>query len=352
MKRIKLPTQGEKNPISMLSESGMSIHELRVINEFIYSSMSSDREAVIRHVEKVAGIQDATEKDISKLLSNLTSPVLFDAFTFVPLFECVSAKCDLHGSWNVVLSATQTAIQRMFSGKTLEYLKRNLNNVISLKSKYSYILYLWIEKNMGAKPLVISVEELRELLGCDKKSYETFKILRNAILNKAKKEIGEKTPFQISYETIKDGLKVVAVQFNVESEEQVPTYEVQEEQSSDFLDWCPSDDLHYLYNMDKYLEDVYSNDFVKWLSGACTYQYGECEFTRDQMERIAQLVQDVPVLKMPKDTSTWTNDYKFRAYHLLESCYRLMNKRGNKIVIRDRYAYLCKLLEVQAEDEG
>lgn len=87
------------------------------------------------------------------------------------------------------------------------YTQLNLVEFNNLESKHSIKLYEWLkryETNPSGIPLM-TIEKLRQLTQTsDKRTYDNFAHIALKILDVAVKEICEKTPYQVSYETIKE----------------------------------------------------------------------------------------------------------------------------------------------------
>lgn len=59
--------------------------------------------------------------------------------------------------------------------------------------------------------------DFKKILKIEKKTYDRFDCITSKILKPAIEEINEKTDIQVKYETIKEGRKVCALKFDVES---------------------------------------------------------------------------------------------------------------------------------------
>ena len=101
------------------------------------------------------------------------------------------------------------------------FTKLNLHEFNLLESKHSLVLYEWLKRYETAPQIpVLTVEELRNITHtADKKSYDNFTDVKRFILDVAVKEISEKTPYTVTYETIKTRMKfkakVTAVKFTM-----------------------------------------------------------------------------------------------------------------------------------------
>ena len=75
-----------------------------------------------------------------------------------------------------------------------------------------------LEANRFRKSWEVSLDELKEILSCDKEeTYKAFKRFNDLILKKIHKEMHEKTECRYSYFPVKRGRSVKAIRFEVET---------------------------------------------------------------------------------------------------------------------------------------
>lgn len=91
-----------------------------------------------------------------------------------------------------------------------------LKNILYLGSSHAIKLYqiLTQYKTIGARE--IKLDDLRSMLGISEiKTYELYNAIKRKILDISKREINAKTDITFSYKPIKQGRKVVAIQFKI-----------------------------------------------------------------------------------------------------------------------------------------
>ena len=99
------------------------------------------------------------------------------------------------------------------------YTKLNLQEMNPLASKYSIVILEWLKRYESSPKIpIIGIDELRQITGTqDAKSYDDFSLFKSRVIDVAKNEINETTPYQVSYEPIKTRAKtrhkVTAIQF-------------------------------------------------------------------------------------------------------------------------------------------
>ena len=97
------------------------------------------------------------------------------------------------------------------------YTTLNLLIIQTLKSKYSVALYEILMRYKKINIPKFEIENLKKLLGAD--NYTIYRDFRRQALEKAIKEINDKTELFVNYEPIKRGQKVIAIQFNLEAKD-------------------------------------------------------------------------------------------------------------------------------------
>ncbi|WP_148097607.1 replication initiation protein, partial [Clostridium tagluense] len=79
------------------------------------------------------------------------------------------------------------------------YTSYKLDNILSLKSKYSIRLYEILKCNSYKKQVNIELEELKNMVGSKEKAYNIYNNFKNRIITKAQKELAEKTDINFDY---------------------------------------------------------------------------------------------------------------------------------------------------------
>lgn len=95
------------------------------------------------------------------------------------------------------------------------YTSYKLENILSLKSKYSIRIYEILKSNSYKKNITIELEDLKNMAGSKGKSYTVYQNLKNKVINVAQKELRLKTDISFDYEEIKTGRKVTSIKFNI-----------------------------------------------------------------------------------------------------------------------------------------
>lgn len=93
------------------------------------------------------------------------------------------------------------------------YTSYKLENILSLKSKYSIRIFELLKSNQFKKSWEISLNELKSMVGASEKSYSTYQNVKNRIIIKSQKELKEKTDISFDFEEVKTGRKVTSIKF-------------------------------------------------------------------------------------------------------------------------------------------
>lgn len=218
----------KSNPLQSLSESGMTLSEFKILDAYLSRIDSHDEDKrYVRfakgELEKLLGVDRIRKEDLSKRLEGLFQVVTIkdenkrEGFSKIALFEKAEATQDEKGLWQVDLACTQSAMEYVFNIENLHYLQYRLKNVINLKSRYSYILYMYLENNRFRKTWKIMLDNLKNMLQCTGETYKEYKEFNQKILKKCQQEINAQTTLTFSYSPKdKQGRKYVSIEFTIE----------------------------------------------------------------------------------------------------------------------------------------
>lgn len=351
----------KSNPLQTLSETALTLPELKILDAYLSKIDSHDPEKrYVRfgkgELEHALGVDRIRKEELSKRLKNLFQAVTIrdknkrDGFTTIALFEKAEAFQDDNGLWQVDLACTPSAMEYIFNVETMGYLSYMLKNIIELTSRYSYVLYLYLEsrrKGRQGNSWTISLEELKSMLRCTADSYNAYKEFNDKILKRSCKELNEKTTLRFSYEPIRKGRRVVEVRFTVEASEMLPDEYFPEQQVLNESDKNESDKVPESFDLiddldeDEQWSAVYGSEQLAILADGCKY-----EFNKLQMEQIQSVLLRIHI---SKDSATNDVTWGRRAY--LREKYAALNNEAlkkeqqGKKPIKDRFKYFLGMLE-------
>lgn len=262
----------KSNPLFSLWKSNMSLPEFKILDTYL--SRINPKDETKRTVmftkgelEKLLGVTQIRKEDLSNRLNNLGRFVDVEGpdnkIHKIALFEEVYGSMDDSGQWVVQLTCTPSAMKYIFNVENLGYLRYKLQSITSISSRYTYIMFLYLEKNRYRKTWNVDIKTLRELLNCNEELYEEYKYFNQRILKKCHREITEKTVCNYNYTPIKIGKRVAKIQFTLEtlSDFKQITKQEDEQLALDFEEYSKKyPDMFYelndLYNLELTPEQV------------------------------------------------------------------------------------------------
>lgn len=324
-------------PLFSLWRSDMSLAEFKILDTYLSRINSHDPEkrTVIftkGELEKLLGVKKINKSDLVSRLNGLGRFVDLEQANNkkihqIALFEEAYGEADTNGLWTVKLTCTAKAMKYVFNIEKLGYLRYKLRCITSLTSRYTYVLFMYLESNRFRKTWEVDLGKLRQILNCDQDDlYQEFKFFNQRILKRCQKELLEKTECRYVYEPVKSGRTVVAIRFTLETQPDFELNEVDPDQIS-------FDDLSLQ-------EQGIQSDSFQLLQDAT----GK-EFTQDQITEILQRFAAAPDLPDVKNLGQ-----ELTRYHWLTQLYAKLNTAATRAAqrgkpIRDRYKYFLKLLD-------
>ena len=313
------------NPLMSLSETGLTLAEFKILDVYLARIDShKPKERFIRlekgEIEKYLGVTQIKPSDLEKRIDNLFQVVTIrdknkaNGFVKIALFEKAVCYQDEGGLWQIDLGASESAMEYIFNVENIGYLRYRLRNIVNLTSRYSYILYLYLERNRHLHlSWEVRLDELKSLLRCTAERYNQFKFFNSEILKKCHKELNEKTECHFSYSPIRKGRNVASIRFSLEP----------------LTSTLPGEEQETVRDV----EDIDANDPQELLAEAC-----KNEFSREEMEVIFNVICE-------KDIVAGVDGIEAARYHYLSKKYSLLNLEARKKKISNRFKYFLAMLE-------
>lgn len=335
----------KSEPLLLMRTVPFELGELKILDTYLARINSNDEKCrtvtfTKTEYEQLLGLTDTRPQTLKKYIKSMLQKVvevpIENGYMMFSLFTGAKCEKNEYDQWVITLSCSEEAKILFFNIEKLGYLQYELKNVLSLTSKYSLLLYLYLRKERYRSQWSIPLKELREQK-LDLKNndyYLNFKYFKRDILDKAINEINEKTDIKFTYDTEKTGRKITAIRFHL-IKEIIPINENQ----------LTFEDVATAKRKDN--SRHYSSEMIDFLAGSCNE-----EFTEQEMEQIFQILTCVPHYKLPPENATGSNDLRFRQYHYLAMCYARMNQFAEKRKIKNRLAYLCKIIKSDTQVNG
>ena len=341
----------KSNPLQSLSETGMSLVEFKILDAYLSRINSHDEEKrYVRfekgELEKILGVSRILKYDLEARLDGLFRVVTIrdghkkEGFTKIALFEKAEAFQSDDGLWQIDLACSPSALEYVFNLDNIGYLRYRLKNIIELTSRYSYVLYLYLEnrrKGKQSKSWNVPLDELKEILRCTADTYNQYKRFNDLILKKCYKELHEKTDLQFTYEPVKvKGRKVIAIHFTVKTlSKRTLSKRVQESlvnQSEDGTNQLSFTDIQNNIDNTSNIEAEFvdGTDIISQLHKVCDYA-----FTRENIQSAYKFAK------------TFIHDKSMKIY--FEQTYLKLLEIEKKRKIRDRFSYFYQIICSDAE---
>ena len=326
-------------PLFSLWRSELTLAEFKILDTYLsrINSHDTDKRVVIfekGELENILGVKKINQKDLEDRLKHLMGNVVEIAdedikkgFKLITLFEEAIAEQDKNGLWQIKLECTQKAMKYFFNIENLGYLRYKLRCITSLTSRYTYIMFIYLEANRYRKSWDIPVDELKQILDCDKEeTYKAYKRFNDLLLKKVQKEMNEKTECRYKYEPIRKGRNVVAIHFEIETLSNTNLEEIDENQMT-FEQW----------------QEEAVKEKELWQEPLEAF-----EFNQEQYDEIFSVLITIPSDKLPQSQACH-GSVELMRYHYLDQKAKEILRRDKQKPIRSKFAYLLKLMKQDAE---
>lgn len=322
-------------PLFALWRSELTLAEFKILDTYLsrIDSHKSDKRTVVfekGELEKLLGVKRIRIEELDERLKHLGTPIRLDdstaknkQFTRISLFEKATAEQDNYGLWQVELTASQSAMKYFFNIENLGYLRYKLRCITSITSRYTYIMFIYLEANRFRKSWEVPLDELKEILSCDKEElYKEFKFFNQKILKRVQAEMHEKTECRYTYEPIKKGRSVVAVRFTVETLPKASLEDIDPNQIT----------------LEQWQED--NREGALWEETVA-----EFGFTSEQITTLQEVLVCIPEHKMPQSVACY-DAIDLRRYHYMRIKVAELKSRSS---IKNKFSYLLKMLKQDAD---
>lgn len=324
----------KSNPLQSLSETKMTLAEFKILDAYlskIDSHKPEERSVTFDkgELESLLGVTQIKNKDLSDRIDNLFKVVTIqdpdkpNKFTKIALFSCAECTQGDDGLWTIKLACSPEAMEYIFNIESIGYLRYRLKNVVNLTSRYSYLLFLYLESNRFRGAWTIPLDDLKKILCCTADTYSEYKRFNDLVLKKCQKELSKKTDIDFDYVALRRGRKVSSIQFILKTPQTAadspvePLFEERDE-----FDWAIT----------------YGSERLATLAEGCNY-----EFNKAEMEQIARVLVRINI---PCDQATKSELFGKQFY--LREKYAALNVIMCKKPIKNRFKYFLKMLESDA----
>ena len=331
----------KSNPLLTLCQSDMTLEELKILDIYlahINSHDESTRDVVFSQgeMEALLGVQRIRATDLRNRLRHLLGTVIDlgnpsskKELKQVTLFSMAVSKKEQNGRWYVNLRCTDDALKYVFDIETIGYIRYRIRKVVQLKSRYSYVLYMYLLHNAFRVKWTIPIEKLKTILCCeDVARYQEFKYFNRDILQMSHQELTEKKCLVFHYSVVKDWRTAVAIEFHVTDLLDAKTIHSPIELAEiEFTEYEEPEDV------DPVLSN-FADKMTDLLKEAC-----DNEFSEKEIKYLYALISPLD-LQHP-------NGLEIARYHYLEEMYLKLNTREN---VAKRFPYFVTMIKKDIEE--
>lgn len=337
----------KRNVLNEIRANGMTLQELRFFS--IYLSKINPRDINTRIVRfslsdfqrimefgsnvKIEYIKHVTNSLLCKVVNVPTERGGYEGFQ---LFTRCKVDMDDDGGWYIEIDAHSNALPLMFQFKE-NYFTYELWNALCLKSSNQLRMYEILKQYERIGVRIISVKELKELLGISAKEYPRYGDFKTHVLDVCQKALEEGTDIKYEYEpTGKKGKsgKILTLKFTIEKN----TDYKDRLMLADFIKQQENDEVITIDDDEKeeQEESYFEREVYPLLTDA-----GKNEFSLDELQVLYNLIVQI----MPYNGKGGMEGYKLEIFDYLKRKYDELNWRAGRAKIKSRFGYLKKIIE-------
>lgn len=337
----------KSKPLYSLWDSDLTLAEFKLLDTYLgrIDSHNEDNRTVKFEkgkLEELLGVKQIKPNELDKRIDHLMTTIRIPdtdsprGFYRIALFEEAHLVQDEYGLWECELTCTQKARKYVFNIENLGYIRYKLRNVINLKSRYSYFLYLYVWDNKYRGNWEISLGELKAMLNCDKDEYyKEFKRFNEKILKKAQEEIHKETDIKFEYETVKRGRSVVGIKFTYLHQE-ILDDDVDKNQIS-IDEWFEAEQKEREIAEQKKVMTEY--DLIKAQAEAWKDEIPRNWLTPEELDLLAEKIYQIPEAYLPPPTTQYDDISTQRVSYVRE-----LVKKANYYKARNKFNYLMSVV--------
>jgi len=342
----------KNNVLNEIRANSMTLQELRFFSIYLSKINPDDlKTRVVRFpISDFQAIMNLVSPNINHLQRVTNSllckvvnvPTENGGYIGFQLFKECKVDTDSFGEWYMEIDAHDKALPLMFELKE-RFFKYNLWNALSLGSSNQLRMYEILKQYEKIGHRIISLDELKSLLGINKKEYPRFGDFRIKVLDACQQALQTRTDIKFTYEPHGKrgkGGKIIYLKFIIEKNNdyvnqltldmfiekntlQNDTIIVTPEKS-DLVDLDEDKDIDIP-------ESAYDRR-IDLFMGACNN-----EFTKEEIR--------VLVDKMMKVMSYVDFRDDLTCYHFIQDRYDYMEAMNQKLKINNRFKYINSLMD-------
>ena len=324
----------KRNILNELGANKMTLQELRFFS--IYLSKINPFDISTRVVrfelsdfQKIMNLSKLNVNQLKNTTNSLLSKIVDipnerGGYTAFQLFKKCTLDINKNNEWFIEFDAHDDALPLMFEFKN-NFFTYKLWNALQCKSVNQIRMYEILKQYEKIGERILSIEELRYLLGIEKDKYLLFQNFKVRVLDACKKGLDKYTDIRFDYVAYgKKGVggKILKIKFFIY-------------RNKNFVDLLNLE--NFIKTDDNEENNWIINDNLEFLSDSC-----ENEFSIDEILLLYGLIIKIIPFTYEYDN----NSYSIVLYDYLKSKYHELNWRSKQNKIRHRFNYLKKLIEL------
>ena len=222
----------KRNVLNEIRANSMTLQELRFFSIYL-SKIHKDRPEETRLVrfpmDDFKAIMELGRIDI-KYMKGVTNSLLGKVvnvpderggYVGFQIFKRCKVSTDDSGEWYVEINAHDDALPLMFEFKD-KYFSYQLWNALRLKSSNQLRMYEILKQYQTIGYRILTIEELKELLGIGKDEYPRWNNFKTRVLDACQQALTEHTDIKFTYEPcgkLGKGGKILSLKFTIEKNE-------------------------------------------------------------------------------------------------------------------------------------
>ena len=217
----------------------------------------------------------------------------------------------------------QGYIELEFSPKLKPYLlqlkesftKLSREKLVSFRSQHTGRVYELLKQYEKIKCREITLEKFKKYLGFEDYEYRLYSEIKRSIITKALNEINKNSDLNADYEEIKDGRKVIALKFFINTKSESKRDEI----ASTSIAEDESDLIKIIEIMDNQIDikkakKIYENFGVDFVKIKNTYEYAKNHHPRDIVAYMCSLTDADTLNNLQKKSKRKNADFEQRNY--------------------------------------
>lgn len=348
----------KRNVLNELRSNNMTVQELRFFS--IYLSKINPWDISTRAVrfsmnefQRIMGFGRLNISQLKTSTDSLLSKIVHIpnesgyGYTAFQLFKECRLDRDENEEWYIEIDAHDKALPLMFDFKN-RYFKYELWNALRLKSPNQVRMYEILKQYEKIGKREISVSEVRELLGIDKKEYSGrtgWSDFKKYVLDSCQQALEENTDICFTYERGKVGKggKWLSIIFYISKN----TNHKDQLSLDEFIDIQPEyEPIDYnteqepeQTDFNEYTEQTVYNENISFLLDAC-----DRAFSYEEMELIFNMIS---IMEVPEHK----DGIQFARFHYLSAKYAALKLEVKNRIINNKFKYFKAMIENDIKNE-